>query len=344
MRHWFTAALTATLMAGFTLALVPTDAEAKRAGGAKSSGMQRQTPDKPVQKAPADTSTATPPSGAAAAAPAAAAAAKAAPAAAARSKWMGPLMGLAAGLGLAALFSSLGMGETFSSIVMIMLLAMVGFAAFRFFMSRRAKANGASGASPFAMAGAAAGTGAAASSAATQTMPSSMARTASDDARGVQIGSALTPPLSVPGLNDGASNVGASAADTAPAGRFLPADFDTQAFERIAKTIFVRLQAANDDRNLDDLRAFTTPEMFAELRTDLMERGTAEQKTDVVSVNATVLDFAEEGTQQIISVRYVGVIREEASAPATSFDEVWHLVKEREGGPAWRIAGIQQMG
>jgi predicted lipid-binding transport protein (Tim44 family) len=344
MQHWFTAALTATLMAGLTLTLVPTDAEAKRAGGARSSGMQRQTPDKPVQKAPADTNTATPPSGAAAAAPAAAAAAaKAAPAAAARSKWMGPLMGLAAGLGLAALFSSLGMGETFSSIVMIMLLAMVAFAAFRFFMSRRAKAGGTAGASPFAMAGAAAGAGATASSAASQALPSTMARTASDDSR-VQIGSALTPPLSVPGLNDGASHVGASAADIAPAARYLPADFDTPAFERIAKTIFVRLQAANDDRNLDDLRAFTTPEMFAELRTDLMERGTAEQKTDVVSVNATVLDFAEEGTQQIISVRYVGVIREEASAPATSFDEVWHLVKERDGGPAWRIAGIQQMG
>lgn len=343
MRHWFTAALTATLMAGLTLAIMPTDAEAKRAGGAKSTGMQRQAPDKPVQKAPADANTGAATSGAAAAAPAAAAAAaKAAPAAAARSKWMGPLMGLAAGLGLAALFSSLGMGEAFSSIVMIMLLAMVAFAAFRFFMSRRAKANGTSNTSPFAMAGATAGAGAAASSASHQLPPSAMARTASDDSR-VQIGSALTPPLAVPGLNDGASN-GATVADAAPAGHYLPADFDTQAFERIAKTIFVRLQAANDERNLDDLRAFTTPEMFAELRTDLMERGTAEQKTDVVSVNATVLDFAEEGTQQIVSVRYVGVIREEANAPATSFDEVWHLVKERDGGPAWRIAGIQQMG
>jgi predicted lipid-binding transport protein (Tim44 family) len=345
MRHW----LLGALVAGLSLAMVPTEADAKRVGGARSSGMQRQTPDKPIQKAPAQPD-ATP--NAAPAAPAAvpgaaaaATAAKAAPAAqAARRSWTGPLMGLAAGLGLAALFSHLGMGEAFSSIIMMVLIGLVGFALLRWFMSRRASARGDSGmAMAGASAGAAAGSlaGAAQPSHATSDAFTGMARTAApSETTGLRIGSALNPPLAMPGVTPDA---GAAQGAAAKAERNLPGDFDTAAFERIAKMIFIRLQAANDERNLDDLRAFTTPEMFAELRTDLLDRGDAAQVTEVVSVNPTIVDFAEEGSLQIVSVRYVGVVREQANAPATSFDEVWHLVRERDGGPAWRIAGIQQM-
>ncbi len=327
--------LMAALLAGVALVVVPMDAEAKRLGGARSSGTQRQAPDKPVQKAPPEATPNAAPGSPAAAPAAAGAAAKAAPAAAAqsaRSRWMGPLMGLAAGLGLAALFSHLGMGETFSSIMMILLLSMVAFGLFRWFMSRRAKANGSStsaSASPFAMAGAGAGAGSTPNLADAPVM----AKT-SPDLANVKIGSALIPPLAVPGVTP--------AADASQ--RYLPADFDSAAFERIAKTVFVRMQTANDDRNLDDIRSFTTPEMFAELRTDLLERGDAAQRTEVISVNPTVIDFAEEGNNQIVSVRYVGVIRETADGGAESFDEVWHLVKARDGGNAWRIAGIQQAG
>lgn len=313
--------LMGALMAAVAFTAVPFDAEAKRLGGSRSSGTQRQAPDKPVQKAPAD---ATP--GSTAAAPTAGAAAAAPAAAAARRNWTGPLMGLAAGLGLAALFSHLGMGEGMANIMMMLLLGMVAFGLFRWFMSRRAKGSGPS----LAMAGA--GRNDAATRSAEPVQPAAMQRTTSDTTN-VQIGSALTPPLGVPGLTP------ESVQDTQ---RYLPADFDSVAFERIAKTVFIRMQAANDERNLDDLRAFTTPEMFAELRTDLMERGEAPQSTEVISVNPTVIDFAEENGTQIVSVRYVGVIREQAAGTAESFDEVWHLSKARDGGPAWRIAGIQQ--
>ncbi len=316
--------LMGALMAAVAFTAVPFDAEAKRLGGSRSSGAQRQAPDKPVQKAPADaTPNGTP--GSTAAAPTAGAAA---PAAAARRNWTGPLMGLAAGLGLAALFSHLGMGEGMANIMMMLLLGMVAFGLFRWFMSRRAK--GSSLDSSLAMAGA--GRSNAATHSADPVQSAAMQRTTSDTTN-VQIGSALTPPLGVPGLTPD------SVQDTQ---RYLPADFDSAAFERIAKTVFIRMQAANDERNLDDLRAFTTPEMFAELRTDLMDRGDATQSTEVISVNPTVIDFAEENGTQIVSVRYVGVIREQAAGTAESFDEVWHLSKARDGGPAWRIAGIQQ--
>jgi predicted lipid-binding transport protein (Tim44 family) len=122
----------------------------------------------------------------------------------------------------------------------------------------------------------------------------------------------------------------------------LPAGFDAAAFERIAKMIYIRLQAANDSGDLNDLRAFTTPEMFASIKLDLQERGASTQQTDVVKIDAQVLDLAEEAERQIVSVRFHGLIREEKDGVANPFDEVWHLVKPRDGSREWQIAGIQQ--
>jgi len=123
----------------------------------------------------------------------------------------------------------------------------------------------------------------------------------------------------------------------------LPADFDAAAFARIAKTIFIRLQAANDAADLNDLRAFTTPELFASLRLDLQERGVAPQRTDVVTLNAELLDFAQEAERQIVSVRFHGLIREEADGGSEPFDEVWHMVRPNDDSRSWAIAGIQPL-
>ena len=122
----------------------------------------------------------------------------------------------------------------------------------------------------------------------------------------------------------------------------LPAGFDAPAFERIAKMIFIRMQAANDTGDLNDLRAFTTPEMFAAVKLDLQERGSAAQTTDVVRIDAEVLDVATETDRQIVSVRFHGLLREEKDGVAAPFDELWHLVKPADGSREWAIAGIQQ--
>ena len=122
----------------------------------------------------------------------------------------------------------------------------------------------------------------------------------------------------------------------------LPAGFDADGFERIAKMIFIRLQAANDAGDLNDLRAFTTPEMFAAVKLDLQERGPTAQRTDVVRVDAEVLDVASEADRQVVSVRFHGLIREQIDGVAEPFDEVWHLVKPTDGSREWAIAGIQQ--
>ena len=156
-------------------------------------------------------------------------------------------------------------------------------------------------------------------------------------------------PGTVPGPADRRRGAGRASPGIAPlaatvapvVAASLPAGFDAAAFERIAKMIFIRLQAANDTGDLNDLRAFTTPEMFAAIKLDLQERGGAAQQTDVVRVDAEVLDVASEADRQIVSVRFHGLIREEADAGAAPFDEVWHLVKPADGSREWLIAGIQ---
>ena len=330
--------LIAVMVAGVAFAVAPSVSEAKRLGGAKSSGMQRSAPDKPVQQA----TPATPAAPAAAAAPTAGAATAAA---APKRNWMGPIAGLAAGLGLAALFSHFGMGEGLANFVMIALLAVAAFFVIRLLMRRFA--GGASQSKGLAMAGANAGTGSGrtggpvAVAAPTrfvderpgmqQPVETPMQR----DALSPVIGSDLKPPMSVAGL--------APIADApAAAALRLPAGFDTEAFERLAKMIFIRLQAANDTADLNDLRNFTTPELFASLRVDLQDRGDAKQHTDVVKIDAQLIDFADEAERQIVSVRFTGQMIEEAGAAATSFDEVWHLVKPTDDSRNWAIAGIQQ--
>jgi predicted lipid-binding transport protein (Tim44 family) len=124
----------------------------------------------------------------------------------------------------------------------------------------------------------------------------------------------------------------------------VPPGFEVEPFIRQAKTAFLRLQAANDAKDLDDIRDYTTPEMYAELAMQIQERNDAQQKTEVVSLNAQLLEAVIEGDYAIASVRYSGRLREQVGANADAFDEVWHVRKNlKEPKATWLIAGIQQV-
>jgi len=288
MKSLLISVLTLVLTLGLTFGSTQADA-AKRLGGGKSLGMQRQVtppPAKAPQAAPAQTP----------AAPAAAAAATPG------RSWMGPLAGLAAGIGLAALASHFGFGEELANMMMIALLVMVVLAVIGFVMRRRAGPQ-------VATAGASAhqysGTGAPQAAARVHevAMPSG--------------GGAASQPMTV------------------------PEGFDVAGFTRNAKVSFIRLQAANDAGNLDDLREFTTPEMFAELKMNIDERGKMPQFTNVLDLQADVLEVAEEPTRYVVSVRFTGQVRE-GEAAAEAIDEIWHLSKPRDGASGWLLSGIQQ--
>lgn len=272
--------LTLLTIAMTCLTLFAATAEAKRFGGGGSVGKQRSMSPQQAQQAPAAAPApmqgATPPKQG--------------------NKWLGPLAGIAAGLGLAALFSHFGLGEGMGMLLMIVLAVV----AVMFLVSMLRKKQ--QPAMQYAGAGAPYG--------------------------GTQQPAAQ--PLS-----------GDAAAPAAASGN-IPADFPVESFLRGAKTTFIRLQAANDRKDLNDIREYTTPEMFAEISMQMQERGDTTQKTDVVAIDTVLLEVANEGSYAIASVRMTGQLRENNGAPE-SFDEIWHVQKNlADDKSVWLLAGIQQ--
>jgi predicted lipid-binding transport protein (Tim44 family) len=288
--------MAAALVLGFTLQIG--DAEAKRLGGGSSSGMQRQSvaPSKSHEAAPAQAPHQ-------AAAPSAAAAPQAQP----KRSWMGPLAGLAAGIGLAALASHFGFGEGLANFMMIGLVILAAVMLFGFFMRKKAGATQQGG---MQYAGANANYG-------------------SNAPQPAEFAPGSAPALAPITASTGAGNI--------------PAGFDVEGFVRNAKVNFIRLQAANDAGNFDDIREFTSPEMFAEIKMGMSERGATKQETDVAQLNGEVLDVAEEANRYIVSIRFTGLISEEKGAAPTPFDEIWHMTKPTDNSRGWVLAGIQQV-
>ena len=242
------------------------------------------------------------------AAPASRPAQPAAPAPA--SPWRGILGGALLGLGVGALLSHFGMGEAAAGMIgtmlMIGLLVAAALLIFRM-LSRKSQA------SPLQ-----------------EAYAGPIQREAANEApRTPEIGSGL-------------SSTQNTSADLAPT--VVPAGFDVQGFLRHAKTNFIRMQAAWDRADVNDIREFTTPEMFAELKMQLTERGAASNVTDVVSIDAELLGIESNTVEHIASVRFHGMIREDQNAAAEHFSEIWVLTKPIVGQQGWLLAGIQQSG
>lgn len=313
----------ATMIAAGTL--VTLDAEAKRMGGGRSMGRQSQTIQResapPAQQPARSTQPGTQP-GAGAQAQRAQTAPAAPAAAPARSRWLGPIAGLAAGLGIAALLSHFGLGGAFAgamaNVIVVALLAMVGIWLVRKLLSLRRK--------PATLA--ASGGGA------------PMSREAFDG--GYDAPASRTGVSATSGASAASAAAMVGAADATHAAFARPADFDEPAFLHHAKVNFVRLQAAWDAGDVADIRAFSTPQMFAELKLDLDARSGERNQTDVVQLNAELVDLAEDSFEYAASVRYSGLIREAPGAAAEPFAETWQLTKPKRGADGWLLAGIQQ--
>jgi len=285
------------------------NADAKRMGSGNSVGKQSQSVNQssPAQSAqsPAAMQSATP--ARPGATPAAAAAKPASP-------WKGMLGGALLGLGLGALLSSMGLGGAMASMISTML--MVGLLALAgLFIYRMLKRKSDGGGMRPAYAGAA---------------PSSTPEI------GSQVDSAQ--PAALQSAQPAASG---SVAANGPWG--VPADFDTAGFLRHAQTYFIRLQAAWDKADTNDIREFTTPEMFAELRMQVQERGASANHTDVVTLNAELLGMENNGAEHLASVKFSGMIKETLDGTAEPFAEVWNLTKPATGQGGWILAGIQQL-
>lgn len=277
------------------------DAEARRLGGGASLGRQSANV---VQRSTVP-------------APAAAASASAIPAEArtmgASQRWLAPLAGVAAGVGLAALFGHLGISEELGVLVLLALLAVPLIALLRRGLAPPASAS-----------------------------PAWVGASYSKDGLG---GEATVPNF----LRESADAASGSPAPEppgaiAPAPNWnIPDDFDVAGFLSNARSQFVRLQAVFDAADLAGLRQFTTPEMFVELSRQVRARKAGRHRTDVVTLEAELLGIETTALEYVASLRFHGLMREDEGGVAESFDEVWNLTKPVAGRRGWLLAGLQQL-
>ncbi len=122
-----------------------------------------------------------------------------------------------------------------------------------------------------------------------------------------------------------------------------PAPADKDAFLRHAKSNFIRLQAAWDKADVNDIREFTSPEVYGELRMQIQERGAQPDFTDVVTIDAELLGIETSVNDYLASVKFTGLIRSAPGAAAEPFAEVWNMSKPVSGNSGWVLAGIQQL-
>ncbi len=234
-------------------------------------------------------------------------------------RWFAPLAGLAAGIGLGWLFAQGGFGPAIGALLMVLLAVAVVFALMRLLSKPRP-----------------------------QRSQPQYAGLGSETV-------AAPPPSQLPGDAGAQPNYRSQFVSNFPAG------FDVEGFLKESRRNFLRLQEANDrgdlarlrqvlrlqeanDRgDLARLRQVTTEDMFNTLKDDVAGHSGAQQ-TDVVTLNASLLELVTEGELYWASVRFSGSIREEASAPAEPFEEIWHLRKPVNGASGWLLAGMQQSG
>jgi predicted lipid-binding transport protein (Tim44 family) len=222
-------------------------------------------------------------------------------------RWFGPLAGLAAGLGLGWLLGNGGfggLGGMFGGLLMILLLVAVGMLLFRMFARR--------GESP---------------------RPMQFANLGGNET--------ASPPRQHLAASEPVSG-GSSPGNASFSQPQIPAGFDVESFVKQAKRNFLQLQEANDRADLNELREVSTDEMFEALKGDMAARGSRQQQTEVVNLDAALLEVVTEGKMHWASVRFTGSVRESPHSAPETFDEVWHLQKPVSGETGWLLAGIQQ--
>ena len=324
------------------MALVSVQADAARIGGGKSMGRQsnnvtQREAASPAPGAPAQNANN------AAARPGAAAPAAAAP----KRPWGAMLGGLAAGLGLAWLAHSLGLGAAFGNILLIGLLVLAAVVIWRVIASRSKPAGSRQGGFAFEGAGGPANAGAPA-----QYSPGNVGNDASARPWERQNASFDTASAASGGSSmAGAAGAGAgSMIGSALAGAQswgIPAGFDSEGFLTAAKRNFVTLQDAWDRNDISTLRSMMTDSMVGEIQSQLAERethtGSQPNKTDVVMLDAKLLGIEEAPDAYLASVEFSGMIREDASAGPSPFREVWNMTKSTDGRGGWLVAGVQAL-
>jgi len=322
----------AVVAAFLSLSVLPTDAEARRMGGGGSFG--RSAPSQ-FQKSPP-----TAPSGTSSTAPSKQqatnpAGATAGTAAAPRNRFLGPLGGLAAGLGLAALFGYLGFGAGMAEFLGTLL--MIGLAVFAvMFLVRMLRGQQATKQRPAYNAAGSSGNNS------YREAPQSPRYSAPSNPINDPV-----PGMGTPRNDQGFGQFGNASAFDAPMPattpvKDLPAGFDEANFVNSAKKFFVTMQGVFDKGDVEGLREYCSDEVVDHLKAEIDARGNAVNRTDVVTLDAQLIGFETDVDEQIATVAFTGMLREEQDAPAVEINELWIMSRPVAGG-GWVLSGIHNL-
>lgn len=319
-----------TLLLLFSLTLVPHSASAKRLGSGGSLG--KQSPTVAQRATPAQ-------AGSDAVKGEQPTAAQAGAAAQPRSRWGGVLGGLAAGLGLAWLASSLGLGGNFAQVLLFVLLAAAVWVVARVLWRSR----GGGGVRPL-------GAGLAYQGAGEAVPPKSYSpQNVGNDASArpwerTHTGLDVSADQHPDGPSQRGSVIGSALTG---AGNGIPAGFDVAGFLAASKTNFIGLQAAWDRADIPSLRAMMTDSMLAQVKVQLAEHertaGHNPNVTEVVMLEAHLLGIEQVDGEHMASVEFSGLIREDPSAGPSPFREVWAITRPVVGADGWLVAGVQAL-
>lgn len=240
---------------------------------------------------------------------------------------MGMLGGIAAGLGLAWLASSLGLGEGFARFMMLALLAVGLMVLIRWVMGRAASIR--------------------------RTGLAYQGASASGDSQFDPATPRGYSPKNVG--NDASARPWESTYDQPPIGSPLgvsqgwgiPSGFDVDAFLQSSKSNFVNLQDAWDRADIPSLRAMMTDGMLAQIKGQLAAREQSSNrgvnKTEVVMIEAQLLGIEELDDHYLASVEFSGLVREDTSAGPNPFREIWNITRPKSGSGGWLVAGVQAL-
>ena len=141
---------------------------------------------------------------------------------------------------------------------------------------------------------------------------------------------------------------GSAPANTAPfgtaytqSGSQLPDGTEPAAFLRVARQRFNHIQSMNTASNISEIQRYLTPDLYQSMRNDIMSN----QDQDVAefsNLNAMVVDSSTDNGQYIVSVRFTGTVSEDLNSLPQPFAEIWHFTKPAGSNQDWVVAGIQQ--
>ncbi len=307
-------------MACAALSLIATPVHAKRLGGGGGSKMGRAVNNSAMQRpsAPMAAPRPTAPSyNAPAAAPAAAKPAN---------RWLGPLAGVAAGIGLASLMSGSGIGagmaEGLSNLMMYGALALLALFVYRrFFANKAAPALG--------------------NTAAHHGVSNQF--NADPNANANPNANAYSAPAhntyaQTPAQGSTTMGMAVESADYASTNHSsIP---DVNAFATNAKSQYVALQAAWDAGDLSKLRTMATDNLFMSLAQEIANRKGAPNHTEIMSLHCELLDVRDEAHETVATLRFTGTAREDNN-PTTGIEDVWVLTKPANAASGWLLAGVE---